>query len=58
MMRTEDDLRAAFRAIAQQSPEADHVLRALYDRPRGAARPLHLWPRLLRQRRLRRHQRR
>ena len=58
MMRTEDDLRAAFSSLERQAPDADAVLRTVYDnapgtaRPRQAARPR--WsPGLLRQRPLR-----
>ena len=37
MMRTEDDLRAAFRTLERHAPDADAVLRAVRDHSRGAA---------------------
>ena len=39
-MRTEDDLRSAYRALERHAPDADMVLRAVYDRPERAFRPL------------------
>jgi hypothetical protein len=39
-MRTEDDLRAAYRALERYAPDAEVVLRAVYDRPRRAVRLL------------------
>lgn len=53
MMRTEDDLRAAFRALERHAPDPDAVLRAVYRHPRhaarsrGSARPHPLWQRKL-----------
>jgi hypothetical protein len=37
-MRTEDDLRAAFRALERHTPDAGAVLRAVYDHSPGSAR--------------------
>lgn len=42
MMRTEDDLRAAFRALERHAPDAADVLRAVYDQSRGPGRPRRL----------------
>jgi hypothetical protein len=39
MMRTEDDLRAAFSSLEGQAPDADAVLRAVYESARGTGRP-------------------
>jgi hypothetical protein len=39
-MRTEDDLRAVYRALERHAPDADVVLRAVFDQPRGLARLL------------------
>ncbi len=39
MMRTEDDLRAAFDDLERHAPDAGAVLRAVYGRARGPARP-------------------
>ncbi len=38
MMRTEDDLRAAFFALERHAPDADDVMRAVYDQSRRPAR--------------------
>jgi hypothetical protein len=39
-MRTEDDLRAVYRALERHAPDADVVLRAVFDQPPGLARRL------------------
>ncbi len=38
MMRTEDDLRAAFSTLERQAPDAGTVLRAVYEGSRSRAR--------------------
>ena len=43
-MRTEDDLRVAFRDMERLTPDAADVLRAVYDHPRRPARSWRLPP--------------
>jgi hypothetical protein len=45
-MRTEDDLRVAFRDMERFTPDAADVLRAVYDHPRRPARSWRLSPRV------------